>query len=660
MKNTRYMFYTLCAGIALSLLASCSDRLDDCNCSDTAGNLALRVTVPQPKVMTRATEPGVGNENAINSLKLYFFEGETMKYNTSVATPVALETDILLPVDAGHTSLFQGAVAYTVYAVANLSDDLSGKTLTQFKETVVNKTIGSTTSGDFVMVASVIPAANLKLGSADNRIGWFELKREAVKIRMKLAAFNVTGLTAGQPTIQLKNKTDRGYIDKEELPADAVLSDETAVNLNFGDTSDPMYGYPNFWTEDNQGTYIHLTVPITKAGETKNHHYRVPVNGDNREIKANHLYDITVTVNRLGSLDPATPAPIDAFFSVKDWSENAVSADIKTAHYLQVAETYVEMKNITDYRIDYSTSDPVEIVNVKGEFIYVSNQTGQPVTAPATGDQVPTVTLEAGNKIKIHSKVPVNYIPKKITFTVRHTTATGIDPVPVTVWQYPPTFITHTTGIASSWRPSGQFGPGESHLKNKSIYRITNLVPSDLPSGAVLGFPPTTQATFHDRTGPSWSYSYPVEHTDHITADSEETANMISPNFEMASQLGATQRMGYKTYWNNTEYLRYYDTNQGNRYALHTCALYTETRVENGVSVVLSDWRLPTRAEIQLIDRMQAEGTAVTEILKGRYYWSGLSDEAIEITHITPNSGATKYNAHVRCVRDVKQPPLNN
>ena len=155
MKNTRYMFYTLCAGIALSLLASCSDRLDDCNCSDTAGNLALRVTVPQPKVMTRATEPGVGNENAINSLKLYFFEGETMKYNTSVATPVALETDILLPVDAGHTSLFQGVVAYTVYAVANLSDDLSGKTLTQFKETVVNKTIGSTTSGDFVMVASV-------------------------------------------------------------------------------------------------------------------------------------------------------------------------------------------------------------------------------------------------------------------------------------------------------------------------------------------------------------------------------------------------------------------------------------------------------------------------------------------------------------------------
>ena len=99
---------------------------------------------------------------------------------------------------------------------------------------------------------------------------------------------------------------------------------------------------------------------------------------------------------------------------------------------------------------------------------------------------------------------------------------------------------------------------------------------------------------------------------------------------------------------------------QGNRYALHTCALYTETRVENGVSVVLSDWRLPTRAEIQLIDRMQAEGTAVTEILKGKYYWSGLSDEAIEITHITPNSGATKYSAHVRCVRDVKQPPLNN
>lgn len=659
MKKIKYIFHTLWAVTGLFVLASCmSDNLSDCDCGGN-DKLSMQISVPKSTVVTRATENGVGNENTINSLKLYFFEGETMKYITSVPSPIAENTDIYIPVEAANEGLFQGTVAYTVYAVANLDDDLSGKTLTQFKETVVNKAIGSTTSGDFVMAASVVPAANLKLGSADNRIGNFELKRLAVKIRMKLSAFNVAGLTAGQPTIQLKNKTDRGYIDKEELPAGAVLSDEVAVNLNFGGTSAPMYSYPNFWTDDDQGTYIHLTVPITKAGITKEYYYRVPVNGDTKSILANHLYDITVTVNKLGSIDPATPEPVDAFFKVMDWAEKEATTEINAAHYLQVAETYVEMKNITEYLIDYSTSDPVEIVDVTGQFIYVSNQTGQPVTENATGDQAPTVTLETGNKIKIYSKVPVNYIPKKITFTVQHETATGIDPVEVTVWQYPPTFITNTTGTKSSWQPNGSLAPG---LNNKSIYRITNLVPSQLPDGAVLGFPPTTQTTFHYREGDWFGYNYPTAHTDYITADNEETANMISPNFEMASQLGATFRQGYRTYWNGTSYLRYYDdgSNQGRHYALHTCALYTETRIENGVEVTLSDWRLPTRAEIQLIDRMQQQGTAVTDILTGKYYWGNRSNSAVQITLPGAGGDATPTSAHVRCVRDVKQPPLNN
>lgn len=107
-------------------------------------------------------------------------------------------------------------------------------------------------------------------------------------------------------------------------------------------------------------------------------------------------------------------------------------------------------------------------------------------------------------------------------------------------------------------------------------------------------------------------------------------------------------------------YLRYYSSGQGRRYALHTCALYTETRVENGQEVILDDWRLPTRAEIQLIDQMQQQGTAVTEIMTGKYYWSGLSSAAIKITLPTASGNATSYWAHVRCVRDIKTPPFGN
>lgn len=657
MKRTKHILYILFAALGVFVLASCmSDNFDDCNCLDDNGKLSLQILVPKSKVVTRATEPGEGNENNINSLRLYFFNGQTMAYNAPVTLPVAENADILLPVDAADENLFQGNVNYTVYAVANLDDDLTGKTLNEFTEHIVNKAIGTTSTGDFVMAASVVPAANLQLRSNNNRIGTFELKRVAVKIRMKLATFNMTGYTVGTPSVKLVNATDRGYLQNEVLPAGTLYSESDEINTAFGGQTSPFYSYPNFWTDDDNATYLHLTVPIAKQGQTevKNYHYRVPINSDTKEIKSNHLYDITVTVNKLGSLDPATPAPIDAFFTVRDWGEENVVSEIKAAHYLMVAETYAEMKNIEEYLIDYSTSDPVEITNVKGQFIYVSNQTGSPVEQPATGDQIPQVTLQTGNKIKINSKIPVNYIPKKITFTVKHTTPTGIDPVEVTVWQYPPTFITHTTGTASSWRPSGQFGWNETHLKNKSIYRVTNLVPSELPEGTVLGFPPTETVSFY-------SGSTTLQHTDNITLNTEEVANMISPNFEMASQLGATTIVPYSVTWLNGN-LRFYSTSQSSRHALLTCALYWEERVENGVTKRIDDWRLPTRAEIQLIDQMQAQGTAVTRIMAGKYYWSNLSNSAIPITKITPDniSRATASSAHVRCVRDVKEAPLNN
>lgn len=654
MKKTKHILYTLFAALGVFVLASCmSDNIDDCDCFDDNGKLSFQIAVPKSKVVTRAIENGVGNENFISSLRLYFFNGETMAYNTQVTGRITENTDILLPVEAVNEGLFVGNVSYTVYAVVNLDDDLTGRTLTQFKEHIVNKAIGTTTSGDFVMWAKVTPSANLKLKSADNRIGNFELKRAAVKIRMKLSAFNLNGYAAGQPTIVLNNITDRSFLEKDEVPAGVVFSNSAETALNFGDTSDPFYSYPNFW-EDNadNATHILLKVPLTKSGQTtaKDYFYKVSLNGDNTSILANHLYEVTVTVNKPGSLDPENPAPIDAFFSVKDWGEEAVNSEIKAAHYLLVAETYVEMKNITEYFIDYTTSDPAEIVDVKAQFIYVSNQTGNPVIEDATDDQAPDVTLEAGNKIKINSEVPVNYIPKKITFKIRHTTATGIDPVEVTLWQYPPTFITNTTGTKSSWR-----NDLPSHLNNKSIYRITNLVPSQLPGNAVLGFPPTTEARFYTR---SWG-TYYLQHTDQITANNEETANMISPNFELASQLGATDLMGYRVLRDNG-YWRYYTTYQDERYAVHTCALYWEERLENGVTKRYSDWRLPTRAEIQLIDQMQQQGTAVTEIMTGRYYWSGLSNSAIRITLPTASGSATANNAHVRCVRDVKEAPLGN
>ncbi len=132
-------------------------------------------------------------------------------------------------------------------------------------------------------------------------------------------------------------------------------------------------------------------------------------------------------------------------------------------------------------------------------------------------------------------------------------------------------------------------------------------------------------------------------------------------SFELASQLGATERWSYLEYgwyysrgkWSETSKIGAYKET-----ALCNCATYTETRIVNGVEVPLDDWRLPTEAEIRLIDQLQNDpNSAVKSIMTGRYYWSAKSDAAIELQG---GSEGSPTKAYTRCVRDVKEPTIQS
>ena len=168
----------------------------------------------------------------------------------------------------------------------------------------------------------------------------------------------------------------------------------------------------------------------------------------------------------------------------------------------------------------------------------------------------------------------------------------------------------------------------------------------------IIGFPPTKEVGFYKKSGSS----YTLKHTDRITEQDEQTANMVSPSFELASQLGATLVQDHWEYYTLNPLRLIYHSNQQNRYALMTCAFYWEERKKaDGTIERLDDWRLPTRAEIQLVDKLQREQAGVVrDIMTGRYYWSGLPDKAIKILLPTASGNATEQRAHVRCVRDVK------
>ena len=78
------------------------------------------------------------------------------------------------------------------------------------------------------------------------------------------------------------------------------------------------------------------------------------------------------------------------------------------------------------------------------------------------------------------------------------------------------------------------------------------------------------------------------------------------------------------------------------------CANYVETYKDEAGNVIhLSDWRLPTEAEIQIIiDFQYRENAAMDEVLAGRYYWSATGQ--VE----NPQSRDDDSTSAVRCVRN--------
>lgn len=75
----------------------------------------------------------------------------------------------------------------------------------------------------------------------------------------------------------------------------------------------------------------------------------------------------------------------------------------------------------------------------------------------------------------------------------------------------------------------------------------------------------------------------------------------------------------------------------------------------NGVTKRLDDWRLPTEAEIRLVDQLQTDPqSAVKSIMTGKYYWDAYNGNGAH--EMIGGSDGSQYNgAYIRCVRDVKE-----
>jgi hypothetical protein len=368
----------LIAIIASMFLITTACNRDEAEEFPIADKDSFSINISFGKLSTRALstedgdEDGAFNENKINSLDIFFYEGSTLKWKVNSLTYDEASKKATIPISADKRSLFvDNSKSYDIYVVANNTADLStiteGADNLQTLKDIVFQTTSFTTSGgstpqsSFVMDGMISKVVNIN--SPD--LGTVNLKRAAAKIRLNLVEVDIPGYTLdGNASARLVHFTDKSSLMDEGTPFTPGSSDwketgyyELSRELNNKNTTvTPFYAYENDWSSNgSRETYFELFIPLKEDGTelTKTYKYRVPISpkdltGDDaqymKKIQRNFLYDVSVIVKILGSIEEL-PVEVTGNYIIKDWGTQEILVDIKGSHYLVVSERNVTMPN---------------------------------------------------------------------------------------------------------------------------------------------------------------------------------------------------------------------------------------------------------------------------------------------------------------------------
>lgn len=657
------------------LLAQCSNNeIEPLPAGQKQLTVSL-VTTTLKESATRATEVGdydnAKNENAIRKVDVFFYRGETQVWYAEQTMYDANSKKAVITVPSSKETLFDGTQTYDVYIVVNGPSraEMEGKLLTDLKNLVLTPantgfdfslTNRKANPTQFVMDGML---AGKAVSLTSPHIGTVDLARAASKIRVrilkgeKISQYIPTDGTSGAtPLISVKNYNTHGALikgrtvvpetfhsDADYTPVDVFYM--PSLNLPGISHSYPIYSYENDWSADlKKETYVMIRVPMkvpVGAPEFTYYYYKIPVNFQKPEgpqndvekdfyrLKRNHLYDIEVFINKLGGTVD-NPVNLTGNYVIKDWTTQQVAVAIAQQHYLFVSPQASKMQNVTTTVLSYASSKlPITISNIAASYTYTDAATGNVTTIPYNPANVTVYPDQpAMGQITVTSTIPTNNVPKDISFTVSNG-ITALNQV-VKITQYPANYITDQQGIYSYRRPYGFRPSYEPALKNAAMYIIT----ANSPDGtSIIGYPPVD--------------------TNGYTSAAAEVSNLVSPSFQLASQLGASPQtyydIGVTNVWSDY-YQQYYNAPS----ALQSCKDYTETTVVDGKEITYSDWRLPTEAEIALVNKMQTtSGSAVTSIMTGDFYWDSYKTNGPYRMYGTATKGPND-RAYVRCVRDVK------
>lgn len=533
------------------------------------------------------------NETKINNMYVLFYEGDTqrglhstvkgdlMLYPQGNTNPLGVATADALTGQARvfvkkNANPYQGKNLKLV-VIANFHGaltDLQGKTLTQLGALVSSgaNVLGAQSDAnqkqaDFLMDG----AANVQTYRWNNNqreitvASIVALRRAAAKLRVRLTPpTNIRGnagenfTVVGNPQIALVN----GVSNTNVLSETMLGSGRTYINNGQTDFQNmekrafdgtqffarpiPFYVYAHAWGNDvNNETYLLIKLRLRTNNRDKDSYYKIPlknvlpssgtVENWNRIVR-NTVYDIQSTITAEGSAEPTNPVTIQSSIAVEDWTDTKpVDGTIAEAHYLVVTQTKPEMRATDELEIQYISDLPLDEATLRNSLratYPIYDKLGNITYGTPDMSKVAVSLTSRGGRtfIKVKSPVPINYVPLTINFTAKQKDSNVLPPVPVTVSQLPPIYVTAKQSqgkILNYWTSlyaavvqlndnvTGRY-LGTVDILNGMLYTIHTIVPQ---KDMIIG----------DAT-----------ETDGSTKKDAESNKIISPEFIISSQWGDT------------------------------------------------------------------------------------------------------------------------
>ena len=474
-----------------------------------------------------------------------------------------------------------------------------------------------------------------------------------------------------------------------------------------------FYTYVNRWDDfinnetmlliDLPGRYDENGKPGTdnpNAEVLTHNFYKVPIisNAAPQVFQRNTFYQIIATVDMKGTETVDVPVELtNVLFKTAPWDDDVINVgEGDTPSYLVLSESHVDIRNADGYDgLEFYSSSPITSVTIEGfgsqsdataadvDFIYPGDGTTIPGAFFVNKDNKrtsvslnnPTFTQNATNgTISLVSPNPTNVTKRYITLKV-----TNQDKISkyVVVEQYPLEYIQPIAGYYSyrdDFTSDDDWEPSYVPCTWKSLFATSKWNPSTLPTSNSIfsskvylngeiytySFPNgeprrsnRSEGTTNNKmyfvtitqTDDDYTLARPILDSNGYTLGTPENTEYVSPTFMLASRLGTVSAMNYSN-------------------AQIHCQKYVEVTMEG---VVLDDWRLPTRKELEIIQQYQITTPDVMdEVLALSYrgdvtrYWGaggyyrtaygGASDPVGEWT----SSTSTNSSVWARCVRDVK------